>query len=214
MTHPPVAKRPARWPLISLCLWLVLVAGMFAVLWTFESTAGPQGDPEARWPKDASLKLTEEGRTLLMFAHPRCPCTRASMKELEQVLAKRPGLESARIIFFRPPGAGDDWTDSSLVRTARSMTGVDVSFDEGGLLAQKFGVETSGHVLLYDADETLLFSGGITALRNHEGANAGREAVSALSQGQPSALKETPIYGCPLHNRASCCPEKTCEVQP
>ena len=34
--------------------------------------------------------------------------------------------------------------------------------DAGGKLAQRFGVLTSGHVLLYDTDGRLLYSGGIT----------------------------------------------------
>ncbi len=94
------------------------------------------------------------------------------------------------------------------------MTGVDVSFDEEGLLAQKFGVETSGHVLLYDGNGQLLFSGGITGLRNHEGANAGRDALLAFSQGQSHRLKETPVFGCLLYDRSAKCQAENCEARP
>jgi hypothetical protein len=208
----PTARRFAgRWPLISLCLWFVLVAALFAFLWTYESTAGSAGDPKASWPQEASIKPSE-GRALLMFAHPRCPCTRASLKELAEILANRPVLESATVIFFRPKHADGDWTDSRLVRQARSIKGVDVGFDEDGLLARKFGVETSGHVLLYDGEERLLFSGGITAFRSHEGPNAGRDAVLALCQGQTMAMKATPIFGCPLYKLSAPCTGDACEV--
>lgn len=205
---------PAPWPMVSLCLWLMLIGAMFGFLWMYESTAGSQGDPKADWPTGVSLKPAPKGRTLLMFAHPRCPCSRASLHEFQHILQNCPSLESARIIFYCPPNAGGDWTDTSLVRTAQSLPGVEVSFDEGGDLAEKFGVATSGHILLYDAHQDLLFSGGITALRNHEGANSGRESVMALIQGQSSITKETPVFGCPLDNGSPVCPENRCNAQP
>lgn len=214
IAEPPDRVRPARWPLVSLCVWFVVVAALFACLWTYESTAGSSGEPSATWPTDISLQQPREGRALLLFAHPRCPCTRASLRELRKVLANGPSFESARILFFCPPDAGADWTDTALVREARSIGGVEVGFDENGRLARTFGVETSGHLLLYDASARLQFSGGITAKRNHEGENAGRDAVLAISQGRSPALKATPIFGCPLHNRSRMCEGNDCEVRP
>ena len=38
---------------------------------------------------------------------------------------------------------------------------------------QRFGAETSGQTLLYDRDGRLLFSGGTTGSRGHDGDNAG-----------------------------------------
>lgn len=78
------------------------------------------------------------------------------------------------------------------------MKGVDVCWDVDGREARRFGVATSGHLLFYNADEELLFSGGITAVRNHEGWNVGRAAVIAHGEGRSDAERQTSVFGCPL----------------
>ena len=44
-------------------------------------------------------------QTLVMFVHPRCPCTRASIAELERVVAQSGGTVKPRIVFSLPDGA-------------------------------------------------------------------------------------------------------------
>ena len=56
---------------------------------------------------------------------------------------------------------------------------------------------TSGHALLFDRDGHLLFSGGITPARGHEGDNFGASAIAARLAGRP-APAETPVFGCPI----------------
>ncbi len=50
--------------------------------------------------------------------------------------------------------------------------------DVDGVWLKTFNVKTSGHVLLYHPNGNLLFSGGITASRGHEGDNSGKEFIS------------------------------------
>ncbi len=78
MMNAPIAERPcrprwARWPLVSVGVWIVLVVLLLAFMWTYESTPGSQGDPKALWPDEIALEPRGQGRTLLMFAHPRAP---------------------------------------------------------------------------------------------------------------------------------------------
>jgi hypothetical protein len=86
---------------------------------------------------------------------------------------------------------------------------VTVVRDDSGREAGRFGAATLGQTLLYDADGSLLFSGGITAARGHAGDNAGRsELVSLLNRGLSapvvtmnrgqSARDATHVFGCPL----------------
>ena len=49
--------------------------------------------------------------------------------------------------------------------------------DDDGAEARRFGAETSGQTLLYDARGALAFSGGITGARGHAGDNAGRASL-------------------------------------
>ena len=56
---------------------------------------------------------------------------------------------------------------------------------------------TSGHALLFDRDGRLLFRGGITPARGHEGDNFGASAIAARLAGRP-ARAEAPVFGCPI----------------
>lgn len=71
--------------------------------------------------------------------------------------------------------------------------------DVGGAQARVFGAFISGQTLLYSATGSLLFNGGITDARGHEGDNPGRTALtSILSGGKPAAI-QTPVFGCYLY---------------
>ena len=48
-----------------------------------------------RWPPSSQIPLDQTSPTLLLFLHPRCPCSRSSLAELERLLAfasKREGI--------------------------------------------------------------------------------------------------------------------------
>ena len=70
--------------------------------------------------------------------------------------------------------------------------------DGDGAEARRFGVATSGHVLLYDPRGDLIFSGGITAGRGERGDNRGRAALLGRIMGTGREGLEHPVFGCPL----------------
>jgi hypothetical protein len=74
--------------------------------------------------------------------------------------------------------------------------------DENGQLASAFGAETSGHVLFYDANGILQFSGGITSMRGHEGRSLGGDAILARLLGREAAADQALTFGCPLKARS------------
>jgi hypothetical protein len=139
-----------------------------------------------------------------MFAHPRCPCTRASVEELNRLLAQSNGRIDAHVLFFRPPNYPADWSHTELRRTVESIPGITVQDDINDALARKFGAETSGYVLLYNPEGQLLFRGGITGSRGHAGDNAGESAIISLALGKGTAITQTPVYGCSLLIESNC----------
>ncbi len=170
--------------------WLAACLCGLILLQRYEATAGTAGTVPSARPEHRS--------SLIMFAHPRCPCTRASLNELAVVIASRPRFESVRVVFTVPDDAPCEWLQTDLVRQAKGMTGVEVVIDAGGRLSSQSGAETSGYTLLYDEGGHLKFSGGITRLRGHEGPNTGRIAVIALGQKITEPRQQTPVFGCPL----------------
>ena len=186
----------------ALCVaWLLVVGAGFVVIMNYQTTSGSVGITPKYWPAGTSLALDRSHDTLIMFAHPHCPCTRASVEELNRLLAKSSGRVAAQVLFFKPRGFPDNWTRTDLWRSAAAMPGVKVLEDLDGAQARLFGAETSGYVLLYDTRGQLLFKGGITGSRGHAGDNAGENAVCSLLAGQRVSLKQIPVYGCSLLDR-------------
>jgi hypothetical protein len=181
--------------------WTAALAFGARVLFKYETTPGGAGPVAPSWPSASSVPQPADTPTLLMVAHPHCPCTRASVAELAQIMAHSLGKVTAYVLFVKPAAAGLDWDDTDLRRSAAAIPGVTVLTDENGIEANRFGARTSGHTLVFDRDGKLIFSGGITASRGHIGSNAGERAVQAFLQKQTPDRSQTPVFGCSLAKR-------------
>ena len=184
--------------LLLAAAWLIVVGIGLIHFQHYNATAGGFGQVEDAWPDNSRLRHPGSGKTLLMFAHPRCPCTRASLKELALALADIDCDIKATVVFFRPDGADAGWTDTDLVCRAAEIKGLKIIWDDGGRLADLYRVETSGHVLVFDQDGALLFSGGITSMRGHEGSNGGFDALVHSLTDSSARAGDSPVFGCPL----------------
>jgi hypothetical protein len=184
-------------------LWLLAAsAGAWGLL-KYENTPGTADEAPSQWPSESRV-VRQVGRpTLLMFMHPHCPCSRASLGELNRLLARCEGTIATRVLFVQPKGVADDWTETTLRKSAETIPGVDVQLDPEGKEARRFGAESSGYVVLYNTQGQLLFSGGITAARGHAGDNAGENTIIALLNGQKTNLKHTSVFGCSLQNQCT-----------
>jgi hypothetical protein len=184
---------------IVLCiLWLFAVGAGFALMVNYQNADGSVGRIPERWPEGSELALDASRDTLIMFAHPRCPCTRASMEELNRLLARSGGKATTHVVFFKPKGFSEDWAKTDLWRSAAAIPGVTVHEDLDGAQAHLFGAETSGQVLLYNPHGQLLFRGGITGSRGHAGDNTGEDEVVSLLAGRETRQSPTQVYGCSL----------------
>jgi hypothetical protein len=179
-------------------LWLGLVGAGFAVLLNYQTAIGAVGQTPSHWPAAAQVPLDASRPTLIMFAHPKCPCTRASLEELNRLLARSSGKVAAQVLFYKPAGFSEDWARTGLWPSAAAIPGVAAREDFDGAQARLFGAQTSGYLVLYDPRGQLLFHGGITGSRGHAGDNAGEDAVVLLLTGRAAGLRQTPVYGCSL----------------
>jgi hypothetical protein len=166
----------------------------------YENTSGAVGTTLGHWPSVSQITLDPKHDTLVLFAHPKCPCTRATIGELNRIMTQCNGQLVAHVLFLQPSGFTTDWVHSGLWTTASAIPGVTVQVDPEDSIGQKFGAETSGYVLLYNPAGQLLFSGGITGSRGHAGDNAGEDSIIALVNGQNSGVTHTLVYGCSLLN--------------
>ena len=179
-------------------VWAGLVVAGFLLLGREEFTPVAASAQAASFPPDSHIRLAVDKPTLLLFMHPHCPCSRASLHELDGLLASTSKKISTVVVFTIPLGTPAGWEQGDLWQAASAMPSVRVVRDDGGQEAQRFGVVGSGHALLYDAWGRLLFSGGITPSRGHEGDNVGRSAIENLVLNGHSLVHQTPVFGCSL----------------
>jgi hypothetical protein len=199
-------QRRRRWAFVAVVLaaaWLGAVGVGFRVLARYSLTPGaPAQAPDAIVaPEDvlgSGVPLDPARPTVLLFVHPLCPCTRATLGELERLVARVDGRMRAVVLFRADDGVEIDWSGNDLWNQATALAGVEVLRDTDGRLAQRFGVRTSGQALVYAPDGRLLFAGGITASRGHAGDNAGVDAILALLSQPAPDVPSTPVFGCPL----------------
>lgn len=181
-------------------VWLALSLCGLAYLAKYKGTAGEPGAAPVRWPADTALELAASEPTLVMLAHPRCVCTRASLAELSELVSDAAMRVRTHVVFIRPEGVGDDWMETDLLERAQSIPNSAVHEDAGGREAALFGAATSGQVLVYAPDGTRLFQGGITGARGHLGENAGRlGALASVKSGDASP--DTNVFGCALKDK-------------
>jgi hypothetical protein len=192
------APRHSRVVWAFAAVWIITVIAGLSVLWAWENTPGAAGDAPAEWPAGSGLSRAADVPTLILFAHPQCSCTRASLGEFAEILARATTPPRTYVVFLKPIGFGADWEKTDLWRTAASLPGVTVIRDDDGLEATRFGVITSGQTILYDQSGDLLFSGGITGARGHAGDNAGRASLVSLLNHGKTDLSLTSVFGCPL----------------
>jgi hypothetical protein len=196
----PAVTAPVRawWPYALALVWFaVAVAGM-TVLWRWENGPGLAARTTGQWPPESRLALAADRPTLVFLAHPQCTCTRASLTELAEALARAEVRPKTYVVFLKPAGFSDGWEKTDLWDTASSLPDTTVVRDDDGLEATRFGAATSGQTMLYDARGALLFSGGITGARGHAGDNEGRAAVVSILNHLEARSLATKVFGCSL----------------
>lgn len=168
----------------------------------YQYGAGKSGQTPSQWPGESTLVRSDGKPTLVVFIHPKCPCSRASLGELERVLNTCRGKIDAHIVLVQPEGVTDaeSWRTTDLCRTAEQLPDANVYFDVDGRESERFSALTSGQAALYGTNGKLLFQGGITSSRGHRGENAGCSAITDLVLGRATPVNRTPVYGCGLRS--------------
>lgn len=87
---------------IAFLVWLALGLAGFAALAAKQYDPGPAAQAPACLPQAAGLGRFSGRATLVMFAHPPCPCIGASLEESARLLARTEGRLDVHVVFLRP----------------------------------------------------------------------------------------------------------------
>ncbi|HTM54877.1 MAG TPA: hypothetical protein VL175_12670 [Pirellulales bacterium] len=177
-------------------IWLAAICLGFAWFVDFDTRPGLPAEARSQWPADTQLALDADEHTLILFLHPHCPCSVAS---LEQLAALRSAAPAARF-YVVASGAGAANLQDSNIEFAGSIPGVHMWLDSSGEETARFGCHTSGDVLIFDPQGRLEFSGGITAGRGDRGPNLACESALSALRNQGSPFVSAPVFGCPVRD--------------
>lgn len=194
---PSLTRSRVAWSAVVVA-WAALLLGGFGSLLAYEFRRGEQAAPSAGAATVLAEWLGERPFQLVLALHPKCPCSRASVAELERLAAQCDGELDYLVLVAAPAGAGDDWLEAPLVRELREKLNATIVHDANGSLAGQLGMHTSGAVVLIDRAGETRFFGGITASRGHEGDSAGEDAIRDIVGGGSAPSSCSPVFGCPL----------------
>ena len=188
-------------------VWIAAIGLGFRYLLNYSVEAGTPASAPERWPVESRIPASQGQYTLVMTIHPQCPCSRASVTELNTLMALlRRERVKGYVLVVKPKDVSDDWIGTESVRSARRIPGVDVLLDVDGSESGRFGAATSGQVVLYGPDARLRFAGGITPERGHLGDSAGRQRILSLVRTGTADGHDSNVYGCALG--AMICPPR------
>jgi len=197
------AARGNRLAAAALVFWAVAVVTGFGMLWRYKATAATQADePPLSWPSASALARTPGRPTLVLFVHPHCGCSQATVTELARLLGRVRGPLDVRVAVVRPVGVEAGWDDTALVGRAEAIPGVTVVRDADGIEAARFAGHASGFTVVYGADGRRLFAGGLTSSRGHEGESFGSRRIVSLLETGLADRGDAPTFGCALASTA------------
>ncbi|WP_372367665.1 hypothetical protein [Candidatus Uabimicrobium sp. HlEnr_7] len=191
-------------------LWVFAIVASFYFLGAYENKPGQLGKISKKWVENSLIVRNPEKPTLLLFLHPHCPCSKATVGSLEFILSRcRQPLE-VRVVFYVPENAKKNWEKTSLFHTISNISStlgnkkkdivIDIYLDSGGAEAINFGAAISGTALLYSKNSDLVFHGGVTLSRGHfdSGDNFGVSSIVNFINEKSQSKSQTPVFGCPI----------------
>jgi hypothetical protein len=191
------------WPLAAaIIVWIaVAVAGWYGIsAYSFKSDPQATADIVLRWPADSTIARLTDRPTLVFFLHPKCPCSRATVAELERLpmLVSSDELPDVCVVAAAPRSTGDLWWSSPFLSRAARLPNARLVRDLGGVETDLFGARVSGTVLLFDPAGNRLYAGGVTMARGHTGDNVGLQAVTDLLIDSDAEVSSIPPLGCAM----------------
>src|SRR5689334_13730484 len=115
-----------RWAYALAIAWVAAVLCGLFLLWHYANTPAGATESLAKWPENSQISLDPNLPTLVLFVHPHCPCTRATIAELARIAAKAKGRFTGCVVLYKPSDSGEAWEQTDIVRSAEEIPGMRV----------------------------------------------------------------------------------------
>ena len=184
-------------------IWALSFIGGYWTLVHYHQTPSESVATAQHWTAE-DLKLCPTAPTILIAIHPQCACTRASLRELQRILARYRCPTEVQALIYTPhdlnPAEMKSWEQSATMSELANIAKINCHRDPEGKTATELGMHTSGDIRIYHPNGRLLFHGGVTSARAHEGESLATAKVLAALRGELERPESHPVYGCSLKN--------------
>lgn len=192
-------------------IWGVLVIVISSYFYIYQFTDGHFIIKED-YKKALSLldkQSQQEYPLTLLFLHPECPCSDASIYEITQ-MQKLNSEMNFKIIISYPKNTYNKWVSSNRAkRQLLKNKSIELIDDKNNVLSDAFGASTSGVTLIFKEENNLVFAGGITPSRGHLGRTIAHEIIKEASL---FSFTKNEVYGCSINTQENCTEDKICNI--
>lgn len=175
---------------------LLLFLGLFQMA-SYSTRNDHISQPPKLWPLATEIKAVPTP-SLIVFLHPHCPCSVATVRELERMMPKLINRVRVVAVFIQPETESEEWVQTSLYFKAKRITGVRVITDYNYKEADAFDAQVSGQAFFYNQNGVLVLAGGLTPARGHEGESVGQSVILNFLDGRTSEVSRAQAFGCAL----------------
>ena len=187
-----MSKESFQLPIIV--VWIACIAYGLFDLNQYQFKAGSDV-AVSDWPASTKLQRSTSLPTEILFLHPACPCSAASLDALQKIMSRCSRPAHVIVAFVKEDGIVTE--DTNLWQSAQKIPGIQILQVET-TEPKLFGATTSGFLALYSPSGNLMFCGGITSERAHIGDSVGADAVVTCIDGSKPSIAKTPAFGCEL----------------
>jgi hypothetical protein len=177
--------------LIIVVFWIICTGFFYRQMLNFDITPGVASlNPPATWPTEFHKP------TLIVFLHPKCTCSAASLTQIAKLQSRLPDRFQTILVLWQPSNGNSEWANLPQPDFGQ-LADYKLVLDKEGRMARKFDAHTSGQSFLYDADGQIRFSGGLTSTRGDSESGPAFSTLAQLIAKQDSS-KTAPVFGCSL----------------
>ena len=189
---------------VGITFWLGLVVLGMGKLNAYANTPGESATASVNFPFLSQVQTQKGKATLILFVHPKCGCSVATVAEMTRLFPKISSEAIVNIVFLKPEGFSDEDVRGDLWQTAHKIVGANLTIDSGSREADLYGAKTSGQTFLYDSGGHLVFEGGLTASRGHTGDSKGQQDILSYFLNQSTwTPSKASVFGCGLRTPGS-----------
>ncbi len=178
---------------IYVFVWLNLILASIYYMSNYMFKESVESQAPSVFPANNWVKLNTRKNNLVLFLHPHCPCSFATVNELKRVLAR---TDVDLSVVFIDLDKSYDLSRQELFKQVSQIKAAKIIIDKNNVMTKAFKVYTSGTILAYNKDGGLIFQGGITAGRGEEGDNLAKNKLVQSLKCQK--MSQAQVFGCSL----------------